>query len=458
MAVNKEGSVMEGIFAMYCAAHLIDPGKANDTAIEGFINDLRIDTELGDLATKGKKSIDYHRTFPGHLGTAKKHFGNGNNKLSVVTGKQARELVKKDPKYSTLQKALPVAEKFFDTVGVKGYIDFSQVELKVRVKEAETGEHYGKNLEKLLAEESKDEKVVKQYENIKKRMKQLIKSKNAQFFRKLDGAKFRYLSNAESDVVHWTVDADGIGGESSGGDIKQDVTIRVFADGKRILEDELNFSLKASSVTVHGGGVYNTMPEIYDMFKSVITGSDIADGKKYMDDIKGKAQGISTKASIDALWKLIGNHLPTPQSAANTQWSDHFWGILEKRIFGSSTAYDGTIQLVEMNQKEVREISTENFDKLKNSGVKLCPVYERSKPGSESPGTIYIMPVYPKGNKKESTLSNCVYKMRISYLQTKEKGVKTGKYMPTKIFIELGGKNSIVHDENFEKFIKKKLI
>ena len=146
---------MEGIFAMYCAAHLIDPGKATDTAIEGFINDLRIDTELGDLATKGKKSIDYHRTFPGHLGTAKKHFGNGNNKLSVVTGKKARELVKNDPKYSTLQKALPVAEKFFDTVGVKGYIDFSQVELKVRVKEAETGEHYGENLEKLLAEESK---------------------------------------------------------------------------------------------------------------------------------------------------------------------------------------------------------------------------------------------------------------------------------------------------------------
>ena len=138
------------------------------------------------------------------------------------------------------------------------------------LKEAETGEHYGENLEKLLAEESKDEKVVKQYENIKKRMKQLIKSKNAQFFRKLDGAKYRYLSNAASDVVHWTVDADGIGGESSGGDIKQDVTIRVFADGKRILEDELNFSLKASSVTVHGGGVYNTMPEIYEMFKSVI--------------------------------------------------------------------------------------------------------------------------------------------------------------------------------------------
>ena len=43
MAANsliKEGSVMEGIFAMYCAAYLIDPNNGkSDTAIENFIND-----------------------------------------------------------------------------------------------------------------------------------------------------------------------------------------------------------------------------------------------------------------------------------------------------------------------------------------------------------------------------------------------------------------------------------
>ena len=50
----KEGSVMEGIFAMYCAAYLIDPesGK-NKNKIESFINDLRVHTSLSDLITKG---------------------------------------------------------------------------------------------------------------------------------------------------------------------------------------------------------------------------------------------------------------------------------------------------------------------------------------------------------------------------------------------------------------------
>ena len=56
----KQGSVMEGIFAMYCAAFLIDPtdGK-NKKGIENFIDDLRVDTTLGKLIDQKKKSVDY---------------------------------------------------------------------------------------------------------------------------------------------------------------------------------------------------------------------------------------------------------------------------------------------------------------------------------------------------------------------------------------------------------------
>ena len=54
---------MEGIFAMYCAAFLVDPedGK-NKKAIEGFIDELRIDTTLGQLADKKKKSVANRET------------------------------------------------------------------------------------------------------------------------------------------------------------------------------------------------------------------------------------------------------------------------------------------------------------------------------------------------------------------------------------------------------------
>ena len=56
---------MEGIFAMYCAAYLIDPedGK-NKSSIEKFIDDLRVDTTFGKLEDKTKKSVDYKNTFP----------------------------------------------------------------------------------------------------------------------------------------------------------------------------------------------------------------------------------------------------------------------------------------------------------------------------------------------------------------------------------------------------------
>ena len=222
----KQGSVMEGIFAMYCAAYLVDPvnGK-NVKAIEGFIDDLRVDTTLGQLIDKNKKSVDYKNTFPAHAQPAKKHF----SPISIVTGKKAKTLIS-EPK---LEKQLKNTEKYFESVGTKNYLDFSQVELKVRVKEAETGLYYGPNLRKLLDEEMKNSKVKdKKYNEIKKKMLFLINNNQTAFFKDLKTAKLQYIKNNKSDVIHWTVDADGIGGETSGGEIKQDVTIRIFANGR----------------------------------------------------------------------------------------------------------------------------------------------------------------------------------------------------------------------------------
>tara|TARA_R100001594_G_C4024731_1_gene259918 strand:- start:113 stop:1483 length:1371 start_codon:yes stop_codon:yes gene_type:complete len=454
MSAIKEGSVMEGIFAMYCAAYLIDPesGKSQ-SSIEKFINDLRVDTTLGDLIGKGLKSVDYNNTFPGKLGTAKKRFGKG---VTVVTGKDAQGMIKDSPKFKTLKTILKNSEKFFESLGIKGYLDFSQVELKVRVKEAETGLYYGPNLKKLIdAESTKGSVGDKKYKSIKEKMIFLIRNRESQFFKDLKSTKERYLKNSKNDVVHWTVDADGIGGETSGGTIKQDVTIRIFADGKRIMSRELNFSLKSDSVSVHGGGIYNSLPEIYDMFKGVIPNNFIEEGKKYMKEVEGQGTTVSRKESVDALWKLIGTNLP---NTPNTQWSDHFWDILEKRLFG--TGYKGKMQLLEMNKTELREISKSNFERLRNSGVQLYPSWYKAAPTADSPGDIRIMPLY-KGGKKETNDSNYVFKIRIAYRKTGPKdgaGKRHGKAYPNKVYIELGGKKSIVHDENYDVYLEKGLV
>ena len=363
MSTIKQGSVMEGIFAMYCAAYLVDPADGQDKkSVENFIDDLRVDTTLGRLIDKTKRSVDYNNTFPAHSKPAKKHF----KPISIVKGKNAKDMIKESEKFKILSKVLKDSTDYFESVGVKGFLDFSQVELKVRVKEAETGAYYGPNLKKLLEDEKKKGKVKDtKYNEIKKKMLFLINNNQTQFFRDLKSAKRKYLTNSKNDVVKWTVDADGIAGETSGGEIKQDVTIQILADGKRILRSELNFSLKSDSVSIHGGGIYNSMPEIFEMFEGIIPPSRVTEGKKYLKSITTKKGHEETsKDAINAVWRLVGDGIP---QTVNTKLSDHLWGILEKRLFGSSTAYQGKMQLLEMNQNELREINQTQFKKLKNS-------------------------------------------------------------------------------------------
>ena len=466
----KQGSVMEGIFAMYCAAFLIDPedGKSK-TSIEGFINDLRVDTTLGALADKTKKSVDYSNTFPTKSGPAKKNFAD----VSIVTGQKAKVMLKGSEKYNELSKVLKSSDKYFESVSKKGFLDFSQVELKVRVKEAETGLYYGPNIKKLLAEEAKKGKVADtKYKDIKKKMLHLINNNQTQFFRDLKGAKQKYLKNSQNDMVRWSVDADGIAGETSGGEIKQDVTIQIFADGKRILRSELNFSLKSDSSSIHGGGLYNSMPEIFEMFEGIIPSSKANEGKKYLKSIINKRGHEETsKAAINSLWRLVGGGIPkTP----NTKLSNHFWDILEKRLFGSTNSYKGKIQLLEMNKNELSEITKKQFKKLRSSGILLYPKWlPNENPEVATPGTIKIMPIYPgNGDKVKKTIEKDtnkeMYLIRVSYEWTKQDvggkkirlqyGQAGAKSAPSKVIIELGRTNSIVHDENWEKFVDKGLV
>jgi hypothetical protein len=473
MSGIKQGSVMEGIFAMYCAAYLVDPedGK-NKNAIANFIDDLRVDTTLGQLIDKSKKSVDYNNTFPAHAKPAKKHF----SPITIVRGTKAKTLIKDSKKYNTLSKVLKNNEDYFESIGTKNFLDFSQVELKVRVKEAETGAYYGPNIKKLLEQEAKKGKVAdKKYNEIKKKMLFLINNNQTAFFRSLKAAKRKYITNNINDVVKWTVDADGIAGETSGGAIKQDVTIQIFANGRRIIRSELNFSLKSDSVSIHGGGIYNSMPEIFEMFEGIIQPARVTEGKKYLKSITTKKGHEETsKAAINSVWRLVGEGIP---KNVNTNLSDHFWQILEKRLFGITTgerkSYKGNIQLLEMNQKELREITLEQFTKLRNSGVKLFPKWiANDNPTEATPGSIFILPQYPgMGGVKidETNHKLSLFKIRVSYEWTKQDvgGEKirikpgeanfglTPKSAPAKVFIELGGAKSIVHDENWDDYVEK---
>ena len=113
-----------------------------------------------------------------------------------------------------------------------------------------------------------------------------------------------------------------------------------------------------------------------------------------------------------------------------------------------------------MNQTELREITKDNFDRLKNSGIKLYPKwYKSTDKSTATPGDIRVMPLYV-GKKEETKDTNYMFKIRIAYEFTKPKGstIRSGPPAPNKVYIELGCKGSVVHDENWSKFLEKGLV
>ena len=460
----REGSIMEGVFAMYCAAYLMDPDDGKSPAkIEKFIHSVAVDTEINAMATKGAKSVDYHSVFPNTSGQSSVF------DVTIVTGQQAKGMVTKAKKPTKLQKEtqnrLKPSQKYFYSKAKGLKADFSQVDLKIKLKHAEVGPMYGSSLQKILDKSKEEQLEESTYQSIKKKTETLVKANSTKFFNKLRTAKIKYLANNRSDVMIWEIDAAGTEGEQSGGAIKQDVEVRIKANGDMILNETLNFSLKSDSSTVHGGGVYEGIEVMYEIFSPLITDkTDILAAKKYINLVTTSKKTKSIKLDIDALWRtILVKSIPKQGSSPNYTWSEYFWDVLQKRIFG--TGYQGQIQVVEMNQNEVREVTTGNFFAMRRSGMKLFPVWSDSKVGSATPGTVYILPSYPmKGGREvaanpETDINKAIYKMRIKYTTQKEKGVRMqGTGIPDKMMIELGGAKSIIHDANFPKFIEAGLM
>lgn len=459
---TKQGSVMEGVFAMYCAAYLVDPNDGkNKTEVKNFIDNLRINTVLKELKKKGSYKVEYDKTFPNTDRFSQKHFKD----VSIVKGAVAKRRTPITQKNAAAIKQLSMNKEYFDTVGVKGFIDFSRVTLKVGVKEAETGKFYGQKLQKLIEEQQKgiitDAKVSKIYEELKRRIETLITNEKSTFFRDLTSAKKAYLKNSQTDVIEWTVDADGIGGETSGGKIKQDVTIKILANGKRILQRELNFSLKANNKSIHSGGVYSSLDYLYDLFSPLLPQSVVKDVERIIKQLQGKVTDESPDIVAEGLWCLLGKELPKSGSKMDIQ-SVEFLKVLEQKMFG--TQYDGSIQVLDMQEKKIKETTKANFLRLaRDSGIKLYPVWKPT-PNALGPGNIVIMPVYANG-KRETNLKNSVYHFRPFYKKRKDSGGGRGldynirkNVQFDKIIVEIGSNNSPVYDYNYPDLVKKGLV
>jgi hypothetical protein len=238
--------------------------------------------------------------------------------------------------------------------------DFFTVNIEMRLKTSSVSEAYGKKYE-VLYKKSKD------IGKIDQKIDQLIEqASKSQFTKKIEDAINTFLDNNFGEVVTFTVIADGIAGESSGGDVKGDVTLVVYGAKKgskqKVTEITIPFSLKSGSVTVANLSPYKGMVEIAKALKIKWDGE-----KKYArlsKPFNGTEEQKQKFKMIVSMYNDLKGRI-VKQSKSSSSFTKDALQFLEKSIFGSDSA-----DVVDVTDKGIKEITKQYFDILKKK-VKL---------------------------------------------------------------------------------------
>lgn len=234
--------------------------------------------------------------------------------------------------------------------------DFFNVGFEMRLKPESIQGAFDKEYE-ILYKSSKD------VGNINKKIDQLIKAvESASFSRRAGAAVDHFLNNNVGENVTFTVIADGIAGESSGGEIKGDVTLEVYASKKggqqKIISGSLPFSLKSESVTVANLSPYRGM---LDIAKAIGIQWDAEE--KYVRLAKpfnGPTEQASKFALIKEMYDDLKNRMIKESIKPN--FTNRALEFLGKSIFGSDLA-----DVVDVQSGTVKEITVDYFNQLKKN-------------------------------------------------------------------------------------------
>jgi len=232
--------------------------------------------------------------------------------------------------------------------------DIFDVKFEMRLKPKSIGEAFGKDFH-IHYTSSKD------VGDLDKKIDHLINAlQYGSFARRVKGAIDYFLDNNTSDRVLFTVISDGIEGETSGGDIKGDVTLAVHATlgsgvKKEIISGALPFSLKSESVTVSNLSPYYGMLDIAKALKIDWDGEEKY--KRLSKVFKGVAEQNAKFELITAMYNDLKQRI-TAKSSSGTFTKDAF-AFLSKNIFGSDLA-----DVIDVTKGGVKEITKSYFDQL----------------------------------------------------------------------------------------------
>lgn len=380
----KEGSIMEGILAIYIAMILADPNDGeNINELKGNIDKFRKQTVL-------KEGLNPR------IGIKKEFPKDDDLGYDIAVG---------DPKVNQFMKQ---GQPYIIQQREGKPADFIQVALEVYLKPAEVYPGFGDEYDK-YAEQKKD------YGKLAKKIDTMIASKKSILFRKIIQAKKRFLMNKNTDVVRYEVLADGVTGEQADGNIKADIMIKIVANGRELVRDQINLSVKSDSTTVQNAGIIKGLESMYKVIGPPKSKASMS--KKLMDDIS-KAKGEAKLQYVSAMFDLLGENL---SNASGIDFTDRAFDFLEEAIFGDDMA-----QVIDLTSSggKVKEIEPGQFKAYRKYGNAGKPIKLKAQ---KSVSDIRIL---PEGEKA----TNFLFKFRFKRRNYKD---GSGQYVE-KIMIETG--------------------
>jgi hypothetical protein len=263
--------------------------------------------------------------------------------------------------------------------------DNIKVTLIVRLKYESTNMAFGPNYEPLYAKSS-------DIGNIDRKIDNLITFTKTHYQGLIKRTKESYLKNNKSDKVDIVINADGIAGESSGGDIKGDLEVNLTMNGVKQLDKTLSFSLKSGSKTLANLSPYNGMMDILKRF-GITLDNDLKYKTLLGEQLVQARTAAEKKLKVDTIKELYDETLGSLKNASkNRGFKDAAFELFKSMTFGSDLA-----NVVDIDKSKIKEITVEHINELQQNTKSI--VVDEFGSGSNKTLKFKLVPSDPKKNE-----------------------------------------------------------
>lgn len=237
--------------------------------------------------------------------------------------------------------------------------DQIKVTLIIRLKYESTNMAFGENYAPLY-DKSAD------IGNIDRKIDNLITFTKTHYRNLIQRTKDSYLRNNKSDTVHIIINADGIAGESSGGEVKGDLEVTVTMNGKVQLDRTLSFSLKSGSKTLANLSPFNGMMDILKRF-----GISLENESKYRmvlgEQLAQARTPAEKKLKVDTIKELYKDTLDALEgSSRKSSFKDQAFELFKSMTFGSDLA-----NVVDIDKTKIKEITVDHINNLQQETTSI---------------------------------------------------------------------------------------